>query len=215
MRSDAKQANLATIPLRNLFYRDAYRRVALILIILFFINCGLVVAVAYKHFTKPQPQFFAISPDGHMLLMPSLTTPSVSEQTVLQFATNGVQQAFSLDYAHWQQQLSAASQYFTADGYTSFVKALRTTNNLDTLLKYKMVSSARLLAAPQIISKGIVDGHYSWKVAMPLGISFASDGEQAQDVILNVVVIIVRMPIRQYPSQIAINSFMPQIVRQS
>ncbi len=212
MSDEIKNSGLAMVLMRNAFYRDSYRRVAMLLTIIFFINCGLVVAIIYKYLTPPQPQYFATTAAGRIIEIHKLTDPTVSDQDVIQFVTNGVQQAFSLDYVHWRQQLNAVNRnYFSPEGFRDFFKALMDSNNLNTLIKYKMVSSATLTAAPQITSTMIVGGHYAWKVNMPLLITFDSDATQVPKIIMNVSVIVMRMPVQDFPAQIAITNFLPEV----
>lgn len=212
MSDEIKNSGLAMVLMRNAFYRDSYRRVAMLLTIIFFINCGLVVAIIYKYLTPPQPQYFAATAAGRIIEIHKLTDPTVSDQDVIQFVTNGVQQAFSLDYIHWRQQLNAVNRnYFSPEGFRDFFKALMDSNNLNTLIKYKMVSSATLTAAPQITSTMIVGGHYAWKVNMPLLITFDSSATQVPKIIMNVSVIVMRMPVQDFPAQIAITNFLPEI----
>ncbi len=198
---------------RNQFYRDAYRRVIFALIILFCVNCGLGFGVVFKFFNPPQPQYFPTTPSGILITINPLSDPSVSDDYVTQWAAHAVRQAFSTDYVHWQQQLQDASVNFTPDGWRYFLDALKSSNNLDTLTNLKMVSSADLTGAPQILSKAVVNGSYAWKIQMPILITY-TDGKQNINMPWNVTLIVVRMPVQDYPQRIAINNFLPQIGQQ-
>ena len=211
-RNEQEQGGLVTVLSRNDFYRDAYRRVVVALAILFFIDCGLALAIVVKYFNPPQPQYFATTPEGVIIQIHSLTDPTVTDSYVTQWAANAVQLAFSTDYIHWQQQLQTASANFTPDGWRNFLNALKSSNNLDTLTNLKMVSSAQLTEAPQITAKTIADGRYVWKIQMPLLITY-TDGKQEINMTWNVTLIVVRMPVSDYPQRIAINNFLPEVTQ--
>lgn len=207
--NDQEPNGLVTVLSRNEFYRDAYRRVVFALVILFFVDCGLALAIVYKYFNPPEPQYFATTPEGLMIQIHSLSDPTVTDDYVTQWTANAVRQAFSTDYIHWQKQLQDASANFTPAGWRYFLNALKASNNLDTLTNLKMVSGAQLTAAPQITAKMVINGQYAWKIQMPILITY-TDGKQNINMPWNVTLIVVRMPVSDYPQRIAINNFLPE-----
>ncbi len=208
--TDTIEKGLETVLLRNAFYRDAYRRIVAVVILLFIINCGLGVAIAVKYLNPPEPQYFATTADGQIINTHKLSDPVVTDSYVLQWTANAVRQAFSADYIHWRKQLQDASANFTPDGWRYFLTALKSSNNLNTLVDMNMVSDAQLTAAPQITGKMVVNGHYAWKLQMPLLITY-TDGKQHINMPWNVTVIVARMPVSDYPQRIAINNFLPEV----
>ena len=210
MKSSSQDYNgLVTVLSRNDFYRDAYRRVVFALTLLFFLDCGLAIAIVFKYFNPPEPQYFATTPEGVIIQIHSLSDPTVTDSYVTQWAANAVRLAFSTDYIHWQRQLQDASVNFTPDGWTYFLNALKASNNLDTLTNLKMVSSAALTEAPKITEKGVIGGRYVWKIQMPILVTY-TDGKQNIPMTWNVTLIVVRMPVSDYPQRIAINNFLPE-----
>ena len=208
--NDQGNSALEMVISRNAFYRDAYRRVVTLIILLFFVNCGLGATILMKYFNPPQPQYFATTAEGRIINIHPLTDPVVTDSYVLQWSANAIRQVFSTDYIHWRKQLQDASANFTQDGWGHFLTALKASNNLDTLIKMNMVSGAVLTAAPQIGTKMVVNGHYAWRVTMPLLITY-TDGHQKINMPWNVTVIVTRMPVKEYPQRIAINNFIPNV----
>jgi intracellular multiplication protein IcmL len=100
---------LTTVLLRNAFYRDNYRRATITLIILACINLLLIFAIIDRYVNPPQPQYFATNSQYQLIKYHPLTDPVVSDNYVLEWVSNAVQQAFSLDFMHWRQQLQTAS----------------------------------------------------------------------------------------------------------
>lgn len=204
-----QEGGLVTVLSRNDFYHDAYRRVVFALVLLFFINCGLAIAIVFKYFNPPEPQYFATTPEGVVIQIHPLSDPTVTDSYVTQWTADAVRQAFSADYVHWRKQLQDASSNFTPSGWRYFLNALQASNNLDTLTNLKMVSSAELTAAPQITARTVINGRYAWKIQMPILITY-TDGKQNINMTWNVTLIVVRMPVSDYPQRIAINNFLPE-----
>lgn len=198
---------LKLIILRNAFYRDSYRRVVIALFVVLGINCILGFMIFYKWTNPPTPQYFATTADGRIIMLHKLTDPVVTDDFIVQWATNAVRGAFSLDYIHWREQLEQAANNFTPEGWKYFLNSLRNSNNLKTLTSLKMVSNVTVTAAPQVVEKEIVGGHFAWKVEMPLLITYES-AEHTIHMPVNVTLIVIRMPVQNYPQRVAINNFL-------
>lgn len=202
---------LKLIILRNAFYRDSYRRAILALLLVIGINCILTFMIFYKWTNPPPPQYFATTADGRIIVLHKLSDPVVPDDFVVQWVTNAVNQAFSLDYMHWRNQLQQASNNFTPDGWKYFLSSLKSSNNLKTLTNLKMVSNATVTAAPQIVQKEIVGGHFAWKIQMPLLVTYQGSGHII-NMPVNVTLIVIRMPVQYYPQRIAINNFLAETI---
>lgn len=201
MKDDA----LKTILLRSDFYRDAYRRSLIALFFALLINILLLVVFVYLTLNPTPPEYFAMTPDGHMINVRPLTDPSVTDDFVLQWSANAVRRAYSLDFLHWQEELQQESNYFTPSGWNYFLQQVKSSNNLNTLQQYNMVSTAQITGSPQIGEKAVVSGHYAWKVTMPILISF-TNGLRTIRQPAEVTLLVVRMPVQDYPDRIAINN---------
>lgn len=210
-KTQKNQNGLTLVMQRNDFYRDAYRRVVLALLLVLAVNCGLGAVFVYRALNPPKPAYFPTTPSGVIINIHPLTDPVVTDSFVLQWTANAVRNAFSQDYVHWRKQLQDASTAFTVDGWHYFLNAMKSSNNLKTLVDGNMVSSAELTGAPQITAKMVVDGHYAWKVEMPLLITYTNGTNNKITMPWNVTVIVLREPVANYPDRIAINNFLPEV----
>lgn len=206
MKDDA----LTLVLLRNVFYRDGYRWAVLALFIVLIINCTLAGVLFYQIKNPPEPQYFAITPDGRMINNYSLDDPVFPDDHILQWTADAVRQTFSLDFMHWSEQLQVASSKFSGPGWKEFLKALKSSNNLDTLIKLKMVSNAEITGAPRLVQKAVLGGHYVWKVQLPVLVTLTNAG-QVIPVPMDVTVIVMRVPVEENPERIAINNFLPVV----
>lgn len=211
MSKKEKQMNKHGVQLiveRNLFYLDSYKNAFLAMMLLLILNIALAIGVVYLWVTPPQPQYFPTTSDGRIINMHPLTDPVVTDNFVLQWTTNAIYQAFSLDYMHWRDQLQKASDYFTPSGWHGFINSLKTSNNLKSLVDLKLVSNATVTGTPEILKEEVVDNHYAWKVKVPLLVTYNSSNQPTISIPFNVIVIVLRMPVKDNPDRIGINNFL-------
>lgn len=197
---------LKTVLLRNAFYRDGCKRLLFAVTGIVLLNLVLLGDIAYHVVNPPRPRYFPITPDGRIINIHPLSDPVVSNAFVLQWAANAARKAYSLDYLHWRGQLQEASNNFTPNGWKLFVSQLKSSNNLNTLIHYNMVSTASITGAPQLREHAVISGHYIWKISMPIYVTYTNGIKTIhQSAILTMLV--VRMPVWQDPNRIAINNF--------
>lgn len=200
---------LTLVLLRNAFYRDNYRRAVFAVVTVFFINAFLLISIIYRYTHPPEPQYFATNSQYQLIKWYPLSDPVRDNNYVLQWTSNAVQQAFSLDFVHWQQQLQAAQNNFTTDGWYWFVNAFKQSNDLKSLVSLKMVSNAEITAAPQVQYQGVLNGRYIWKILLPMMITYANSTGKVINVPFKVTLIVQRVSVQDNPSLIEINQFLP------
>ena len=210
-----KEGGIKLLLERNAFYRDNYKSAYYVLLLLLFINVALIVGIVYKVLSPVEPEYFAASGKGRIIKIFSLTDPVFSDSHVLQWAADKVQAAFNIDYVHWRQELQNVSPSFTQQGWYYFNTALKSSLTLKTVVDGKTIGDAKITGAPKLLRKMVVGGHYAWKIEMPLEVTYLSQVRSSIPMIYDVIVIVLRMPIQDYPDQIAINNFLPNLQPQS
>ena len=205
-----KNKALETIVLRNEFYRDNYKSSIIVLLVVLFINVVLFGAIFYKVTHPVPPRYFAATNDGRLISMHPLSDPVKSDDFVLQWASLAARRAFDLDFVHWQEQMTAESSYFTADGWSDFSSSLKKTNNLKTLVELQMVATAEITGAPQIVQKAVIDGHYAWSIRVPVLVKYISAKKTITQTLM-LTLVVVRQSIADYPAGIAINNYIADV----
>ena len=206
MTKATKQDALKMVLLRNAFYRDNYRRAVMALLLVLLINIGLIIGLVFEWTHPPKPQYFSATADGRIIEIHPLSDPVVTNQFVLQWATNAARRTYSWDFIHWQQNLQDASNYFTASGWKTFLAQLKASNNLNTLQKYHMVTDVTITGAPKLLANALIDGHYVWKISLPMSIKY-TNGKKAIYQTAEVTLLVIREPVWRHPDRIAINNF--------
>ncbi|HAU4072803.1 TPA: type IV secretion protein DotI [Legionella pneumophila] len=197
---------LTVVALRNKFYKDSQRKVILALLIAIVVNVVLASLVVYMITHPPAPKYFATSINGRITPLFPLDEPNQSDSAVLQWANQAAIAAFTYNFVNYRDELQASSGFFTAEGWDQFLGALEQSNNLDAVKAKKLVVSAVTTRAPIILQKGVLNGRYSWRVQMPILVTYQSASEFTQQ--NNVVtMLITRVSTLNSPRGIGISQF--------
>jgi len=197
---------LTAVTLRNDFYRDGQRKMMVILLLSLVSNFLLALLLMYVMTHPPEPKYFATSIDGRITPLFALNKPNQSDSSVLQWTNQAAVAAFTYNFVNYRTELQAASGFFTSDGWSQFLTALESSNNLDAVKVKKLIVSAVATSAPIILQKGVLNGRYSWRVQMPMLITYQSASEFSQQ--RNVVTLLVsRISTLNSPRGIGIAQF--------
>lgn len=194
------------VRLRNNFYRDNYRRLVSSMLILLVIIVILVGTILYQITNRPEPRYFATTVDGRIMPLYPLSEPMLSPAELLQWAHGASISAYTYNFVNYRDAMQQLQNQFTPDGWTYYEDALKVSRNLEMVLAKKLVVSAVATGTPVILDQAVIDGRYSWKVQIPLLVSYQSPNEQTQTPVI-VMMIISRVPTVDMPKGIAIVSF--------
>lgn len=197
---------LVAVTLRNSFYRDGQRRLVSGLLITLLVNVIMASLLVYVFTHPPEPKYFATSINGRITPLFPLDQPNQSDSAVLQWANQAAIAAFTYNFVNYRDELQSSSGFFTADGWQQFLTALQQSNNLDAVKAKKLIVSAVATRAPIILQKGMLNGRYSWRIQMPLLVTYQSASEFSQQ--NNVVtMLITRVSTLNSPRGIGISQF--------
>lgn len=197
---------LTAVTLRNTFYRDGQRKLMFILLLSLLSNIIMASLLGYILTHPPIPKYFATSINGRITPLFALDEPNQSDSAVLQWANQAAVAAFTYNFVNYRTELQASSGFFTSQGWTQFLTALEDSNNLDAVKAKKLIVSAVATSAPIILQKGILNGRYSWRIQMPILVTYQSASEFSQQ--RNVVTMLVtRISTLNSPRGIGIAQF--------
>lgn len=197
---------LTAVKLRNAFYRDGQRKLMLILLFSLLANLITAATLVYILLHPPKPKYFATSINGRITPLFALDEPNQSDSAVLQWANQAAIAAFTYNFVNYRTELQASSGFFTSAGWTQFLRALEDSNNLDAVKAKKLIVSAVATSAPIILQKGVLNGRYSWRIQMPILVTYQSASEFSQQ--RNVVtMLITRISTLNSPRGIGIAQF--------
>ncbi len=185
----ADKSAVELVRLRNDFYRDNYRRIVSILLLSFMIIILLIGSMVYILTHPPAPKYFATSTSGRIVPLVPLNEPNLSTAALLQWANTAAVAAFTYNFVNYRQELQAASEFFTPEGWSAYLQSLVASDNLKAVKAKKLVVSAVATGAPIINQRGVVDGRYTWQVQMPLLVTYQSLSQiTEQSLMVNMVI---------------------------
>lgn len=199
------QDALAAVTLRNAFYRDGRSKLVIALLVTLIMNGIMMFLLLYIYMHPPAPRYFPTSLSGRITPLFPLDQPNQLDASILQWANKAAIAAFSYSYVNYRDELQASSGFFTDEGWTQFLTALKDSNNLEAVKARKFIVSAEATRAPEILKTGVIDGRYSWRVQIPLLVTYQGQVEATQNVVVNML--IVRVPTLNSPSGIGIAQF--------
>lgn len=136
-----------------------------------------------------------------------LSQPSLSDEEILSWANSTAPKIYDYDHTNYRNELQKQSGFFTDSGYQQYLKALKDSKYLDEVKNKQLAVSAIVTAPPIILQKGVLNGIYSWRVQMPMTVSFkganATDNTQKNNI---VTMLITRTSSVNAPKGIAINN---------
>lgn len=156
------------------WYRLQYQRVMKLAVglVLMLIVCIAVIALLIVR--QPTPRYFAATPDLRLAPLIPLDKPVLSQQGLLNWVTETISNAISLDFLEWREKLSNTRENFEDAAYKSFLSSLGSSGILDMIREKRLSVSAVVTRAPVISASGLVGGRATWKVEFPLVVSYES-----------------------------------------
>jgi len=199
-------SNLEKIVSRNRFYHDSFHRLFLILLVSLFLNFSGLYILYYIFTHPPVPVYFPTSTNGRISPLVPLDKPNVTDGEIKQWANQAIIASYTFNFVSYRSDLQASSEFFTPDGWTIFLKALKDSNNLQAIVDNKFVVTAQATQAPAIIQSGIfANGRYSWRIKMPIVVTYQSSTLYSQSPYM-VTMLIERVSTLNSPSGVGIAS---------
>ncbi len=177
---NVKKDALELVRLRNDFYRDNYRRLIAILLLLLVLMFAMSYWIYYLTSHRPSPRYFATNAAGGLIPLIPLGQPSLTDTALQNWSVRAASAAFTFNYVQLNQQLETAKDtYFTDTGGDAFMAALTNSGDLDAVTQGKFIVTSQPTGAPEILAHGAMNsgtykGHYAWVVRVPLQINYES-----------------------------------------
>lgn len=194
------------VTLRNDFYRDNYRRLMSICLLMTLIIGGLIGFIYFQRATAPKPTYFATNADGSLITMVPLNQPNLSTNALLAWAAEAATGVFNYDFVHYREDLQRIQEFFTPAGYQQMLTALKESGNLDAVKTKKLVASAVPTGSPVITKEGLINNRYTWEMQIPMAVSYQSGTELIPQKIV-ITMLVTRLPTTESAKGIGIAQF--------
>lgn len=190
------------------FERSAHhgwRRIAFVLLAInVALTVGLVGAVGLY---EPVYVTIAATPDGRVYEAQTLTQPVRTAAALQNWAVTAVTEAYTFGHHDFRMRLNAAREYFTPEGYESFMSELERTLYLDRIRNNFQVASAVAQGAAVIRDSGVYGDRLGWKLEFPLLFTFHAGKKQASTSVV-AQVLVMRVPFDERASGLGIQQLL-------
>lgn len=132
---------------------NALQAVAIIVLIFLYVNL---------------PREYLATEGGRITPFYPTDKPVWSESDVRQFGADTISKAFTLDFVHYRDQMTAASPDFSEEGFTGYNQALTTGSNILSLIKDKRMNLTNTVEPGVITRRGVMGGRYTWEFQYPV-----------------------------------------------
>lgn len=192
--------------MRYEFYRDGWRTMLTILVVLSVTSAALLFGLLWSMSRPVQSHYFATEGGRVVPIIPS-DLPFVKKEYLLSWASEAVSSSFTIDFQNYRKKIQENKRFFTEQGFEEYVSALQTSTRLPQIIENYMVSSAVPEGAPVVVNEGVVNGIYAWKIRMPVIVSYQSGVKSSPSERLMVSMVVVRVPTYENSSGIGISQF--------
>jgi hypothetical protein len=152
-----------------------FQKYGLSLIILLLVtHLGLLGFGYVQLATRSTTDFFGTLPDGKAFELTALDRPNVSTKALLSWVTLAATSTFTFDFFNYQKQLNGVREYFTTEGFESFMTSLQTTDTLKTIQDKKLILSAVAIGPAIVLTEEDVGKKHSWIIQVPLIVRYQS-----------------------------------------
>jgi len=171
---------------------------------------GLMIAIFWKIRNPEEPRYFQVKIDqGQKQFTPlqALNGRLFSRQDLLMWVQEVVGNVYTFNAITYKQKFDyLLANDFTSDGASSFRQTLDDSQLLNQVITQQVNLTGLVSGQPVILQQGSLMGQYTWKVQMPVLLTFENANQKSTKRIL-VTVLIVNVPTQQSPQAIAIKEF--------
>jgi|TARA_R110002126_G_scaffold13118_7_gene57173 intracellular multiplication protein IcmL len=201
------EKGVGAVVIRNEYYRDGYRtlqKVVLFLVVSIIMLIGAMYYVISVH--QPQDRYFATTVDGRLVPMVSLSQPNLSNPALMSWVAQAATEVLTFGFHDYRRRLQESSRNFTRTGWESFTTALERSSILEMVQNNRQVVTAAPRAAPVLLWEGLENGRYSWRIEIPLIVTYQSGSQRKTDS-LRVTLTVVRVPKLESPNGVGIEQW--------
>ena len=200
-------SGLATVVVRNEFYRDGYRSLLKLALIQGIVIIGLIGAMYYViNVHQPENRYFATTEDGRLVPLIPLNQPNLSTPALMSWVAQASTEVMTFGFNDYRRRLQEASRNFTRKGWESFTSALQQSRIVEMMEANQQIVTAVPRGAPILQSEGLVNGRYQWVIQLPLVLTYQS-GAKTQRINQLVTIVVVRVPRLESPNGVGIEQW--------
>ncbi|MDR1312785.1 MAG: DotI/IcmL family type IV secretion protein [Deltaproteobacteria bacterium] len=154
--------------------RRENRRLAVLLKWLVPSLTAVIVLLGALAFRGSRPVYFAVSPDMRLTELVPVDRPNISQQALVNWATETVTRVTSLNFLDWERSLADIRSDFEPAAFASFVESLKTGGHISMIQSQRLNVSAVPDGAAFVEEEKIEGGRMTWHITVPVAVSYQS-----------------------------------------
>jgi intracellular multiplication protein IcmL len=157
-------------------------------IVFFSLSALILLALNIAFFImRPDPKYYATTANGRIFGLHPLSQPVMTDSRLIQWTSIAVRNALTVDFLNSASQLARVKPYFSAGGWNRFEKALNQSGFIKTVEGKKLEVNAVVSSPPVILATDVIGGRFTWRVQLPLLLTFTSASQTVQPTWMAVV----------------------------
>ena len=162
-----------------------------------------------KYFNPPNIAFYTDKETNALKgnYLQTLSKPIIKRQALLSWAELAAVSVNTLSSSTYKEQLEKTFKtYFTDKGAVSLTRALRIKGVITDILAGKLSTTSVVQGPAVLVAEGKILGNYSWKVQVPILVTY----ESTSDIVVEkqiVTLLIIAASTDKHPQGIAINQY--------
>jgi len=162
---------------RTEFYKDSvyYQMLSIIVLslVLIVMSCALYRSIV----KRPATRYFKTDDSGSVFEAVSLKDDlGFKDIDITYWASQKAASLFNINYINVVKQIESKSHLFDEIGWGKFKNVLVDQNLISPIVNRRQIMHGVPSGVPTVNTRGVVNGHYSWTVIVPLDISYYGQG---------------------------------------
>src|SRR6218665_208844 len=185
-------------------YRDGYKNMFRVAIVLVLVIVALVVAVYYRvSVVIPQDRYYAETASGQRMQMTALREPYINNPLLLDWAATAATEILNFGFNDVEERFAQSRRYFSPEGWESFRVSFGQSEVLKNVRNYQQVITAIPRTPPSILAQGKNAGKDGWLIEVPIVMTVRVPGAERM-VRTSVRMFVVRLPTSVNPAGLGI-----------
>ncbi len=155
----------------------------------------------------PEPRIVLTDTHGNQIEVKPLRDPVMSDADLVDWVAKAAVAPYNFDYIHYRDTFSSyVKPYFTNDGWDGVVNNLKTSKNIEEVVKASMVVEGVVRRPPALVESSVAGGVAVWTFEVPILVSFRNTNATREQRIM-VKLVVMRVAPTFHPQGIAVDSY--------
>lgn len=194
---------ISEVAYRSGFLPAAMKKMTTVAIVNSAVSVALIIGMSAMYVFRPQPQSFAVTPDGRIVELKPLDK-EVSPAAVTDFISRAVIESYTIDFLNWKKQIGSLAPLYTQHGYDSFITAV--TPLRDKVVEGRFITTVGLINPPIIVKSAVIGGVMKYRINMDILLGMESQTKRVDSVRWHLDIFVNRVPFSVNPMGVAIDS---------